>query len=58
MQESLKKAQETYRQKCQIINIRVNKETESDIIEWLRRGDVAPRIKKLIRDDINKSPAK
>ena len=57
MQESLKKAQETYRQKCKIINIRVNKETESDIIEWLSRGDAAPRIKKLIRDDIKTDPA-
>ncbi len=54
MNESLKKAQETYRQKCKIINIRVNKETEADIMEWLSHGDAAPRIKALIRADIKK----
>jgi oligoribonuclease NrnB/cAMP/cGMP phosphodiesterase (DHH superfamily) len=57
MQESLKKAQENYRQKCKIFNLRVNRETEADIVEWLSRGDAAPRIKALIREDIKKSPA-
>lgn len=55
MNESLKKAQENYRQKCKIINIRVNRETEADIIEWLSKGDAGPRIKELIRQDIKKA---
>lgn len=56
MNETLKRAQETYRQKCKIINIRVNKETEADIVEWLDRGDTSARIKKLIREDIKNNP--
>lgn len=58
MQESLKRAQETYRQKCKIINLRVNRETEPEIVEWLEKGPAAPRIKKLILEDIKKNPAK
>lgn len=57
MRESLKKAQETYRQKCKILNIRVNKETEADILAWIEKGNAGSRIKKLIREDIQKNPA-
>ena len=58
MQESLRRAQAEYLKKCKIINIRVNKETEPDLIEWLNRGDAAPRIKQLIREDIKNNPVK
>ena len=56
MLESLKKAQSTYAQKCKIVNIRFNKETEQDLIEWLSRGSAATRIKQLIREDIKNNP--
>ena len=55
MNESLKKAQKAYGQKCKVVNIRVNKETEADILAWLSKGPAAPRIKALIRQDINKA---
>lgn len=55
MNESLKKAQAAYQEKCRIINLRFNKESESDLIEWLdfQRDNswVSSAIKKLIRDD-------
>jgi hypothetical protein len=57
MRESLKKAQEAYRQKCKIVNLRINKETEPDILAWIEKGNAGSRIKKLIREDIQKSPA-
>ena len=56
MLESLKKAQSAYAQKCKIVNIRFNKETEQDLIEWLSRGSAATRIKQLIREDIKNNP--
>ena len=58
MKESLKKAQETYRQKCKILNLRINKETEADVLEWIERGNAGTRIKQLIREDLKKNPAK
>lgn len=55
MNESLKKAQATYQEKCKIINLRVNKESEKEIIEWLefqkRESYIALAIKKLIYED-------
>lgn len=58
MQESLKKAQAVYTQKCKIVNIRFNKETEPELIEWLSRGKATTRIKRLIREDIKNNPVK
>lgn len=57
MRQSLKKAQEKYNGKCKMFHLRLNKETESDIIEWLGRGQAGTRIKALIRKDIENSPA-
>lgn len=57
MKESLKRAQETYRQKCRIYQFRVNRETESELAEWLDRGNTAARLKALIRQDIKNNPS-
>ena len=57
MYESLKRAQENYRQKCRLYQFRVNKETESEIVEWLDRGNTAARLKALIRQDIKNNPS-
>lgn len=57
MYESLKRAQENYRQKCRLYQFRVNRETESDIVEWLDRGNTAARLKALIRQDIKNNPS-
>ena len=57
MYESLKRAQENYRQKCRLYQFRVNRETESDVVEWLDRGDTAARLKALIRQDIKNNPS-
>ena len=52
MKESLKKAQANYQKKCKVYNIRINTETEADLLAWMQEGSAATRIKKLIRDDI------
>ena len=54
MNESLKKAQKNYQDKCKIITVRVNKETEPDIIQWLEKneGSAGTKIKELIRQSI------
>ena len=52
MKESLKKAQANYQKKCKVYNIRINTETEADLLAWMQEGKAATRIKKLIRDDI------
>lgn len=57
MQESLKRAQDAYEKKCKKFVLRLNMETEADIIEWLSRGKAGTRIKELIREDIKKNPA-
>lgn len=57
MRDSLKRAQENYRKKCKLYQFRVNRETESDIVEWLDRGDTAARLKALIRQDIKNNPS-
>lgn len=57
MRDSLKRAQENYRQKCRLYQFRVNKETETDIVEWLDRGNTAARLKALIRQDIKNNPS-
>lgn len=54
MKESLKRAQGKYHAKCKILNIRFNKETEADLIEWIARGNAGTRIKELIRENPNK----
>lgn len=52
MRESLKKAQANYQKKCKIINIRLNKETDADIIEILNsKENTQGYIKELIRKD-------
>ena len=58
MRESLKKAQQNYSKKCKMLQVRINKETEPDLIEWVNKGQAATRIKELIREDIKKHPVK
>lgn len=58
MNESLKKAQKAYNKKCKMVQIRINKETDTDILEWMSRNRSATRIKELIREDIRKNPLK
>lgn len=58
MSASLKKAQQNYSKKCKMLQVRLNKETEADLIEWVERGQAATRIKELIREDIRKNPVK
>lgn len=52
--DPLKKAQEKYQEKCKILTIRVNRETEADIIEWLEKNDgkVGTLIKEMIRSSL------
>ena len=57
MRESLKRAQRVYSKKCKIFSLRVNRETEPDLIDWLKLPDAGTRIKELIRQDIKKDPA-
>lgn len=52
MKESLKKAQANYQKKCKVFNIRINTETEADLLAWMQEGKATTRIKKLIRNDI------
>lgn len=54
MRESLKRAQAEYMKKCKIFSLRINKETESDILDWIARPAAGSRIKELIREDIRK----
>lgn len=54
MKESLKKAQDKYNQKCRLYNIRINTETEKDLLAWMQEGHASSRIKKLIREDIER----
>lgn len=56
MRDSLKKAQANYNKKCRVIVLRINKEAEPEIIQWLERGRVATRIKQLIKQDIKNNP--
>lgn len=58
MHESLKRAQKNYAKKCRLFQIRVNKETEKDIDEWLNQPRAGSRIKELIRQDIKNNPRK
>ena len=58
MDDALKKAQHAYTKKCKMLQVRINKETEQDIIEWTKRNKAATRIKELIREDIKKNPVK
>ena len=55
MRESLKRAQAEYAKKCRIFSLRVNRDTEQDIIEWLAKPGAGTRIKQLIRKDIKGS---
>lgn len=56
MRESTKRAQAVYNRKCKLYPIRVNKETEADLVAWLERGQASTRIKALIRQDIKNNP--
>lgn len=56
MNEALKRAQAAYSKKCKFVQLRFNTETETELIEWLNRGNTATRIKKLIRKDLEKNP--
>lgn len=56
MRDSLKKAQANYNKKCRVVVLRINKETEPEIIKWLDQGRVATRVKQLIRQDIENNP--
>ena len=56
MRESTKRAQANYNKKCKLYPVRVNLETEQDIVDWLNRGNAATRIKALIRQDIKNNP--
>lgn len=58
MKDALKKAQKAYNKKCKMLQVRINKETEKDILEWTERNPAATRIKELIREDIKKNPVK
>ena len=52
MNESQKKAQEAYDKKCKIVTIRLNRDTEGDLIEWFEdhQGTASTKIKQMIRD--------
>jgi oligoribonuclease NrnB/cAMP/cGMP phosphodiesterase (DHH superfamily) len=54
MNEALKKAQKTYSAKCKILTVRINRETEPDLIEWLEKneGSAGTKIKELIRQSM------
>lgn len=53
MNEALKRAQKEYNNKCYILNLRLNKETDADIIYWLEhQPNKAAAIKELIRAEI------
>ena len=54
MKESLKKAQAKYQEKCKVYNLRINTVSEKDILNWMQEGKAATRIKKLIREDIQR----
>ena len=56
MNEALKRAQANYNKKCRVLVLRINRETEPDIIKWLDQGRVATRIKQLIKQDIKEHP--
>ena len=56
MNEALKRAQANYNKKCKVYVIRVNRETEPEVVEWLERGKIAPRLKALIKKDIKEHP--
>lgn len=52
--ESLQRAQANYQDKCKVITIRFNKETEPELVEWLKKnpGTASTKIKQMIRDQI------
>jgi len=55
MNESLKRAQANYQEKCRMVNIRFNTETEKELIEWLDiQASVGTSIKVLIQNNIEK----
>lgn len=55
MNESLKRAQANYQEKCRMVNIRFNTETEKELIEWLDiQNSVGTSIKVLIQNNIEK----
>ena len=57
MNESLKNAQKEYTKKCKLVTIRMNRETEADLIAWVEanEGKAGTIIKNLIREEINRT---
>ena len=56
MNEGRKKTQAAYNAKCKIFTMRVNKETEDDILKWLSRPGASTKRKEMIRKDLKKNP--
>lgn len=58
MSESLLRAQAEYQEKCKVISIRFNRETEPELVEWLenhaKNRNAGTIIKDLIRKEIEK----
>jgi len=56
MNESLKNAQKEYTKKCKLVTIRMNRETEADLIAWVEanEGKAGTIIKDLIREQLKK----
>lgn len=52
--DALKKAQAKYSEKCKIVTIRLNRETETDLVEWFEKneGQASTIIKKMIRESL------
>ena len=51
--EALKKAQKKYDSKCYSFHMRLNKEKDSDLIEWIStQPSACARLKELIRNEI------
>ena len=53
MKDSLKRAQERYQKKFVQFHMKLNKENDADVIEWIRaQGSASASIKSLIRANI------
>lgn len=62
MSESLQRAQANYQEKCKVISIRFNRETEADLIDWLEvhaeTRNAGTIIKNMIRQEIERTRKK
>lgn len=54
MNESLKNAQKEYTKKCKLVTIRMNRETEADLIAWVEanEGRAGTLIKEMIKKEL------